>query len=153
MKLLIKRIPKSKLPTIGTLFINDKQFCTSLENEDIGLSSDTTLQEIKNKKVYGETAIPTGTYKITLDVVSPKFKDRLWAKFCNGKLPRLIGVPGFEAVLIHVGNTVKDTHGCILVGTNTGNYTIANSTVTFKNLYGQMKEAVDRGEELSITIE
>ena len=36
--------------------------------------------EIKKIKIYGETAIPAGTYKVIMNVVSEKFKNRVWAK-------------------------------------------------------------------------
>ena len=75
-----------------------------------------TEEEIKSKKIYGQTAISTGIYKIDMNTVSPKFKDRSWAKPYDGKLPRLLNVPGYEGILIHVGNTVEYTSGCILVG-------------------------------------
>ena len=61
-------------------------------------------------------------------MVSPKFKDRSWAKFCNGKLPRLLEVPGYNGVLIHVGNKPSDTLGCILVGYNKIKGQVVNST-------------------------
>ena len=77
-----------------------------------------SLEEIKKIKVPNETAIPTGTYDITLNVISPRFKDRAWAKPYNGKLPRILNVLGFDGVLIHPGNTQNDTSGCILVGKN-----------------------------------
>jgi hypothetical protein len=56
-------------------------------------------------KIPGQTAIPTGEYKITL-YDSPRFK-RL--------LPMLNDVPGFSHILIHGGNTETDTEGCILI--------------------------------------
>ena len=77
-----------------------------------------SLEEIKKKKVYGETAIPTGTYKVDVNTISPKFKSRTWAKPYGGKLPRLIDVPGYEGVLIHAGNKAEDSLGCVLVGEN-----------------------------------
>ena len=77
------------------------------------------LDEIKSKKVYSKTAVPTGTYEITLSIISPRFsKKPAYQKICKGYVPRLLGVPGYEGVLIHIGNTDKDSSGCILVGKN-----------------------------------
>lgn len=153
MKLLLRRIFKGHSYTIGKLFINGVYECDTLEDQDRGLTSQMSLEEIKAKKVYGQTAIPYGTYKIDMNTVSPKFKDRSWAKFCGGKLPRLIDVKGYEGVLIHVGNKAEDTLGCILVGENKVKGQVINSTATFQELYSVMLKAKLLGEELSLTIE
>ena len=70
--------------------------------------------------------------------------------FCDGYLPRLINVPGYEGVLIHIGNTAKDTEGCLLVGKNTRVGKVLESRVTFVKLYERLKEAKD---SIYITIE
>lgn len=116
MEIKIKREQLEPTYTISKLFIDGQYFCDTVEDCDRGLTDNMSLEEIMHKKVYGETAIPKGTYKITLDIISSKFKEKSWAKFCDGKLPRLLNVKGFEGVLIHVGNTPKDSLGCILVG-------------------------------------
>lgn len=151
MLITIQRKPKSN-STPGALLIDGVKFCDTMEDVDRGLLSTMTLQEIQSKKIYGDTAIPKGKYRFNIDVVSPKFKDRQWAKFCGGKLPRLENVPGFEGVLIHVGNTPKDTLGCLLVGVANSDTMITNSVVTFQSLYKKIEEAKARGEELWIEI-
>ena len=88
-----------------------------------------------------------------MNTVSPKFKDRSWAKFCGGKLPRRIDVPGYSVVLIHVGNKPADTLGCILVGDNKIKGQVINSTSTFQELYSLMLKAKVAGEEITVTIE
>lgn len=153
MNLVLKRITFTDTCTLGNLFVNGKYFCDTIEDKDRGLDNSMSLEDIKSKKIYGKTAIPKGEYEITLDIVSPKFKDREWAKFCNGKLPRLLNVKGYDGVLIHVGNTSEDTLGCILVGKISDTNTILNSTVTFKQLYNILKESNDKGEKLIIKIE
>lgn len=151
MKLTLKRINKANDYTEGKLYIDGEYICDTLEDCDRGLTEDMELTDIIARKIYGETAIPIGTYQITLDVVSPKFKDRGWARFCDGKLPRLMDVPGFEGVLIHVGNDpVKDSLGCILVGTKNKDGYINNSTATFRKVYEKLQEATD---QITITIE
>lgn len=151
MKLTLKRINKANDYTEGKLYIDGEYIADTLEDCDRGLTEDMELTDIIARKIYGETAIPIGTYQITLDVVSPKFKDRGWARFCNGKLPRLMDVPGFEGVLIHVGNDpVKDSLGCILVGTKNKDGYIINSTATFRKVYEKLQEATD---QITITIE
>ena len=93
-------------------------------------------------KVYGETCIPFGTYKIVVNM-SPKFKR---------ELPRLLDVPSFEGILIHRGNTAKDSAGCILVGENKAVGKVLNSTPYEERLVKMMKEAIARGEEVTIEI-
>lgn len=134
MKLLLKRIAKKDKYTIGNLYVDGKFFCNTLEDKDRGLNSQMSLKEIKNKKVYGETAIPIGTYKIDMDEESPSFKNRTWAKPYNGKIPRLSDVPGYSGVLIHPGNDQSDTLGCILVGRNTQVGKVLDSQNTFHSL-------------------
>lgn len=152
MKLELKRIAKKDKYTIGHLYINNKYFCDTLEDPYRGLTSTMSLTEIKSKKIKGDTAIPTGTYKITLDVVSPKysnFSKYPYVKFCGGKMPRLLNIPGYEGVLIHAGNTQKDTEGCLLVGENKVVGKVINSQATWKKLYEILQKDKDN---LSITI-
>ena len=108
MKLTLKRIFKGEKYTIGDLYIDGTWFCNTLEDA------------IRDIKVYGETAIPAGTYKVTI-TFSPRF--RRW-------LPLLHDVPYFEGVRIHRGNTAEDTHGCILVGQNKIKGQVVNSAYT-----------------------
>lgn len=148
MKLELKRIFRGPKYTIGKLYVDNQYVCDTLEDTDRGLKQTDSLSSIQKKKVYGQTAIPTGTYGITLNVISPKFKDRSWAKFCNGKLPRLLNVPGYDGVLIHVGNKPEDTLGCILVGYNKIKGQLINSTEAFKKLYS----ILDKSSTITIVI-
>lgn len=141
MKLELKRIFKGPQYTIGKLYVDGQYICDTLEDTDRGLKQSDSLATIQKNKKYGQTAIPTGVYRITLDMVSPKFKDRSWAKFCNSKLPRLLEVPGYNGVLIHVGNKPSDTLGCILVGYNKIKGQVVNSTQAFKKLYDILNKA------------
>ena len=152
MKLELKRIAKKDKYTIGHLYVNGKYFCDTLEDPDRGLSSSMSNSQIAMKKIKGDTAIPTGTYNITLDIVSSKysnFSKYPYVKFCGGKMPRLLNIPGYEGVLIHAGNTQKDTEGCLLVGENKVVGKVINSQVTWKKLYEILQKDKDN---LSITI-
>lgn len=153
MKLRLKRIACKPSYTIGRLYVDGEYFCDTIEDRDRGLDNSMTEQEIKSNKVYAETAIPTGTYSVTMNVQSPKYKTRPAYAFCKGFLPRLVGVKGFDGVLIHIGNTQKDSAGCILVGQNKEVGKVINSTETFKRLYAVLQAANNRGEKISITIE
>ena len=138
LNIRIDRIAKKSTYTIGKLYLNGVYFCDTLEDTDRGLTQGMPLQKIKDIKVKGATAIPKGKYKVTMNVISPKFSRRATYQFCQGKLPRLLNVDGYEGVLIHIGNTAKDTEGCILVGQNKVVGQVINSTVTFKKLYAEM---------------
>ena len=149
MEILVKRIAKKPKYTIGKMYIDGQYICDTLEDADRGLNQNMSLKEINNKKVYGETAVPTGTYKVDMNTVSPKFKSRIWAKPYGGKLPRLVLVPGYDGVLIHPGNKAEDTLGCILVGENKAVGQVLNSQVTFKKIMS----ILTKGTNITITIE
>lgn len=151
MKLMLNRFFKGKEYTIGRLYINDEYFCDTLEDTDRGLLQTDDIDNINTKKIYGKTAIPRGTYKITLNIQSPKYKSYKQYKFCKGYLPRLLNVPGFEGILIHIGNYAKDSFGCILVGKNDCKGMVSNSTATFKKLYEKLL-AVKDNEDIEIEI-
>lgn len=140
MELLLRRIARQRDYTIGKLYIDGEYVCDTLEDTDRGLTCDMSEAEIAAVKVAGRTAIPTGEYEVTLSVVSPKFSKKSAYAFCGGKLPRLVGVRGFDGVLLHSGNTSADTAGCILVGRNTRVGALTNSLDTLRTLYARLVE-------------
>ncbi len=141
MELTLTRIARRETYTIGKLFINGVYFCDTCEDRDRGLSQSLPASVNRAKKVQGATAIPVGRYQVTLKMQSPRFKNKKQYEFCDGYLPRLINVPAFEGILIHIGNTNRDTDGCILVGRNTEVGKVLESGVTFRALYAKLKEA------------
>lgn len=155
MKILIDRKWKKDDYTIGKLYVDGVFFSNTLEDRDRGLTSSMSLEEIKKRKKAGETAIPTGTYNVRIDIVSPKYSKSGWyIKNCNGsRMPRLENVPDYEGVLVHPGNTAKDTEGCILVGKNDVKGMVTKSKEYFLKLYNIMYAAYKKGEEIEITIE
>lgn len=147
MKLELIRKYKKATYTIGKLYIDGKYFCDTLEDKDRGLDDSMSEGVIKSKKVYGQTAIPTGTYFIDMNTVSPKFKDRSWAKPYNGKIPRLVGVKGFDGVLIHPLNEASESIGCVGVGQNKVKGKVVNSVATFNKLM-----SITKGQNCTLTI-
>lgn len=152
MELILRRRFKGPKYTIGSLYINGEFFCDTIEDTDRKLYSTMTEEEIKNIKIYGETAIPYGSYIIDMNTNSPTFKNRSWAKPFGGKLPRLLDVKGFEGILIHVGNTQHDSLGCILVGYNRIKGRLVDSTKAFNLLMAKLLKANIAGETITITI-
>ena len=141
MNIILNRIAKKAKYTIGKLYINDKYFCDTLEDTDRGLTQSMTEQQIGSKKVYGETAIPTGTYRMIISY-SNKFKKQM---------PLLLNVPGFAGIRIHSGNTEKDSLGCILVGKNKAVGKVLESRDTYSKLFSILQEA-NKKETIKITI-
>lgn len=139
MRLTLKRIANKKTYCIGKLYINGKYFCDTLEDVDRGLDSTMTEEEIKKIKVKGETAIPTGIYKIILNY-SPKFKK---------VMPLITNVKGYSGVRIHSGNSAKDTEGCILVGKNT----IVGRLTESRKMYDALFKRLQQKGSNDITIE
>lgn len=147
-----RRWPKSTY-TIGRLYVDGEFFCNTLEDKDRGLKQTDALTYIQARKVAGETAIPKGTYGVSMDTTSPKYAGVSWYwRLCRGKMPRLIAVPGFDGILIHPGNTALDTKGCILVGKNTAVGRLTESKEVFKALYKKMEKAAKNGEKIIAVI-
>lgn len=142
----VKRTFKGPKYTIGHMYIDGKYFCDTMEDVDRGLDDLMSLEEIKSKKVYGETAIPQGIYTISMNTVSPKFKNRTWAKKYDGIVPRLLDVKGYDGVLIHPFNTAEESLGCIGVGFNKVKGKIINSTDTYLKLMEILTQAEDEIE-------
>ena len=128
MKLLLKRIALRDTYTIGKIYIDGEYFCDTLEDKVRDLNKNGVFDG-DEKKVYGETAIPYGTYKVILSY-SPKFK-RI--------LPELLDVPCLTGIRIHRGNTEKDTAGCLLVGENKVRGKVLNSTYWEKKLIEKLE--------------
>ena len=136
MELLLVREIFTSQYTHGRLFVDNVFECYTLED------TDRYLEDERNKKVYGQTAVPIGDYKVIINK-SARF---------GAMMPLLRDVPQFTGVRIHSGNTVEDTEGCILVGQTRGNSTILSSRNAFSRLFTKMVEAQRRGEDLSIKI-
>lgn len=131
--------------TIGDLLINGVFFCNTLEDtirKLVDINHDGDYDDKNEGKVYGETAIPRGIYKVVLSF-SNRFK-RI--------LPELQNVTGFAGIRIHSGNKAVDTHGCILVGDNTEKGKVTGSRVKELALIKLMQVALSHGEEITITI-
>ena len=143
MKLTLKRIAFKETYTIGKISIDGKYFCDTLEDKNRDLNHDGDLNDAGEGKVMHETAIPFGTYSVVVNV-SPRF---------GRELPRLENVPHFDGILIHRGNTDADSSGCILVGENKVKGKVINSTPYEIELVRRCKEAIARGEKITITIE
>lgn len=117
--------------TIGTLLIDGVFECYTLED---------VVRPDGEPKVFGETAIPAGEYDVTI-TFSPHFQR---------DLPLLHAVPSFEGVRIHPGNTAADTEGCLLVGESRDAESIHNSRAAFDALYPKIRDAIERGEKVTI---
>ena len=149
MKLEVLRISSDVDSSSGLVFdITEgrKFLCYSLEDE------------YRNEKVKHETRVPAGTYQIQLRKVGG-FNARYAKKygdFHKGML-HVQDVPGFEYILIHTGNTDEHTSGCLIVGDSQENNQllkngfIGKSVQAYKRIYTPIAEALENGEEVTIT--
>ena len=132
MKLVLIRHARRADYTIGRLEDeNGKKICDTLEpiwrNYDGG-----------EMKIPRKSAIPEGSYRVVVT------KSRRFQKY----LPLLVGVPGFEGVRIHAGNTSRDTEGCILVGQNLQVGKVLWSRITLEKLM----KLIENEKEIYLTI-
>jgi hypothetical protein len=142
LKLELKRTAKKDTYTIGKLYLNGEYFCDTLEDKDRDLNKDGDLNDAGEGKVYGETAIPYGTYTVVL-TMSARFKK---------VLPLIENVKHFSGIRIHPGNSAADSHGCVLVGKNSEVGKVTNSKATFEKLMVRLVDASEMKETITITI-
>lgn len=132
MKIALKRIIKGEHFTIGSLSIDGVWKCWTGEDP---------VRE--GPKIAGDTAIPAGTYPVIVNL-SPRLKKRY---------PRLVGVPGFQGILIHCGNCAGDTSGCILVGQKVDTpERISQCQPVFAHIFKLIDDAYTAGEPVTIEI-
>ena len=141
MNLTLKRLNLTPNYTEGELYVNGVYFCKTLEDTNRDLNKNGQFDN-NEKKVYGETCIPYGKYKVILSY-SPKFKR---------ELPEILEVPDFQGIRIHRGNKISDTLGCILCGEKIKNGYLSNSTPYEIKLVELFKQAKLRNEESFIEI-
>lgn len=134
MKIMLNRILLGTVATIGEMSIDNEYLCDTLEDR----------VRPTGEKVYGETAIPAGTYEVKL-THSPRFKK---------VLPEILNVPNFTGIRIHSGNDSSDSSGCVLVGTWDGKKEnwISDSRAAFNKLMDKLQAATDKKENITITI-
>ena len=128
--------------TIGSFYIDGKYICDTVEDKVRDINRDGDLDDPGEGKVFAETAIPYGRYKVDL-TMSPKFM-RI--------LPILIDVKHFTGIRIHKGNNAKHSHGCILPGENKVKGGVINSAKYEMMIVVALLGAKSRGEEIFINI-
>lgn len=140
MIILLEREPSGATCTIGNLIIDNAWACYTLED----LVREVDDEPVENWKIKGTTAIPAGTYQVRV-TYSNRFKR---------PLPLLVGVPGFEGIRIHPGNTDADTEGCILPGTRIAPHgeALEQSRAAFDRVFAAIEVAETAGEEVWLTV-
>lgn len=159
MKLRLRRIALKETYTIGKLEVwKDGQWaylCDTIEDKNRDLNKNGKLDN-GEKKVYGETAIPYGTYIITMNVISPKFSNfnkYPYARKYHGYMPRLLNVNHFDGILIHPGCSARSSAGCIIVGKNKIVGQVVDSTEVWCSLMEYyFWPAKKKGESITIEI-
>ncbi len=139
MLITVNRFHSTDEATLSAVSVDEKLICFGLEDEQ------------RDEKVSGETRIPAGHYKIGLrkegGFHGRYYQDKRFKEYHRGML-QVLDVPGFEYILIHVGNTEKHTDGCLLVGLvpHAQNYRLINSAVAYETLYNMVIDAAEAGE-------
>lgn len=140
MKLTLLRRASFGGATIGKLYVDGVFACHTLEDE----VREVEGQPVAVWKIKDKTAIPKGTYVVTLETS---------ARFGPETLS-LANVPGFSYIRMHAGNTAADTEGCILLGMQAGvNTLIGGTSRPARDLIkGYVRKALARGEKVTIDI-
>lgn len=137
MEIEVKRFTSDAETTISLVLVNGVFQCFGLEDE------------FRYEKKHSETRIPAGTYDLGIRRVGG-FHDRykkMFSAFHEGMI-EVLNVPNFKYILIHIGNTDKDTGGCLLVGTGAmadDDMSISASKRAYKRFYNYVIYQVKAG--------
>jgi hypothetical protein len=136
MELVVHRTKNGDKACTGTLDVDGVQDAFTLEDVIRDLGPDG------KGKIYGDSGIPEGRYKIGW---------YFWPRFGRNYL-HVEGVPFFTGILIHAGEKHEDTLGCLLVGTvHLGDDLIRGGMSYLGGLNARVKAAMDEGREVWIT--
>lgn len=132
MKINVERFSENDIDDLGKVFVDGTFICYSIENPDRAV------------KIMDKTAIPEGIYKVGKRL-SPHF---------GVEVPWIMDVPGFQDVLIHWGNTVASTHGCLVVGLRIGQLegqrAVLDSKLAWDKLAPMIFDALSKNQEVTI---
>jgi len=150
MKYEVLRVSSGKDSTSGMLFEVDNNTRTFLAY--------TLEDEQRDVKVWGETRIPSGTYKLKLRKEGG-FHNKYASKYGNFHkgMIHVQDVPGFEYILWHTGNTDEHTAGCLILGNTQTNNRIAkdgfigSSVDAYKFVYPRVLAAIESGVDVEVT--
>lgn len=146
MKINLIRTQFGNDATNGLLFIDEVFECFTLEDQ------------YQDKKVFGETCIPEGTYPVEFRKEGG-FHNRYSTKydFHKGML-EIKDIPNFKWVLFHLGNTDENTAGCVLVGDTQQDLDVSkdgfigSSGNAYKKFYPKVATALENGESVSLIV-
>lgn len=140
MRTRIVRVSEGKNSTLSHLYIDGIFQCFLLEDK------------IRTVKIMKETAIPTGTFdlvKNTWGGMNANYEKRFPA--LHQGMVEIARLPTFHSVYIHIGNTIKDTAGCPLVGLSwikkDGDYQVIQSTDAYKIVYPKLLKVLESGDQ------
>lgn len=152
MKLTLISDRSGKVATLGKLYVDGRPECETLED----VVREVPGRPVSAWKVPGKTAIPAGTYRVTI-TRSNRFSEvasRKAGRPVDVYLPEVHDVPGFTGVRIHVLNEASETEGCVGVGQvrYPTTETIGRSRLAMDALQAKIQVALDRGEEVWLTV-
>lgn len=133
--------------TIGLIGINQKTWC-GIEDRDRGLHQEMPLSEIQKIKVYGQTCIPYGRYRVAVTQSARFTRLKKRPVFT----PQILNVPGFEGIRIHPANYASQLEGCIAPGKGKGVDMVTNSRTAYGEILAMINTAIKQGEEIWIDI-
>jgi len=136
VKITVERRVSDHDATLSLIYIDGVFECFGLEDE------------YREDKIPAETRIPQGLYDIGVRKEGG-FDSRYFRKFnFHRGMLHVLNVPNFEYILIHIGNTDRNTAGCLLLGggANTlGELTVASSRIAYKAFYNKVIESAIAG--------